>query len=337
MSVKIKTFVIIILILFSVDLFANPFITHSPDPKKLATAAEEDPDDEIGDDYDVNYLNQFESSFISGLETIVCTPGEFVNVRSDDLSEILFTVKNEEPLTVFQGWGENSIVGTINGKKYTFIKIEMTNKKDNETRVGFIESSFVQPKSKCPFTLSVLKSLIPEDTTFSGLDDLLCCQFPTIKEVTTPYTEGMRAFGGPRNKGKRAHAAADLYRYENEPLVAVAPGVVLRNLYYFYQDTYALEVLHSGGFVVRYGEVTGKSAPGIEIGKQLKMGETIGYMGKVNSGCCEAMLHFELYTGEMKGSLTQPGIDIGGILFNRRQDLINPTPHLLKWEQQKIE
>ncbi len=337
MSRKLSSILIVFLLLFSAVLLADNSITRKPAPKKFISISQEDPDDDVEDDYDLNYLNDEESSFITGLETVVCTSGSSVNVRSEDLTKILFTVNNEEALTVFQGWGENSIIGNINGKNYTFIKIEMVNKKDNETRVGFIQSSFVQPKSKCPYARSVMTHLKPEDTTFTGLEDPLCCHFPTQEKVTTPFTEGMRAFGGPRNKGKRAHAAADLYRYENEALMAVAPGVVLRNLYYFYQDTYALEVLHSGGFVVRYGEMTGEKAPDVSMGKQLKKGQVLGYMGKVNSGCCEAMLHFELFTGEKTGSLTRPGVDIGGVLFNRREDLINPTRYLLKWEKASFE
>jgi murein DD-endopeptidase MepM/ murein hydrolase activator NlpD len=335
MSVKTNRIFIVILLLFStVTLHASAPVVKKNAPKKFMSLIEEDPDDDASDDYDLNYA---EDNFTVGLETIVCTSSSSVNVRNDDLSEVLFMAKNEEPLTVFQGWGENTKIGSINGKEYTFIKVEMINKKEGDTRIGFIQSSFVQAKSKCPYAESNIKKLKPEDISFTGLEDKLCCQFPTMKKVTTSFTEGMRAFGVPRSKGKRFHAAADLYRYENEPIASVAPGVVLRNLYYFYQDTYALEVLHSGGFIVRYGEITGQKAPGIEMGKQLKLGETIGYMGVVNSGCCEAMLHFELYTGELLGPLTQDGVEVNGVRYNRRQDLIDPTPYLLRWENEKSE
>lgn len=164
----------------------------------------------------------------------------------------------------------------------------------------------------------------------SGLNDPDCCEFPTKGEVTQDFDSGMRSFGWRRGGGKRKHAACDLYRFRNEPMSSVAPGTVLRGLYSFYQGTYALEVRHSGGFVVRYGEITGKSAPGVRSGSRVKMGQVLGYIGKVNSGCCEPMLHFELFSGAGRGSLS------GGGIFQRRSDLLNPTSYLRKWEGKKF-
>ena len=97
-----------------------------------------------------------------------------------------------------------------------------------------------------------------------------------------------------------------------------------------------VEVEHSGGFVVRYGELTGKIANNTSIGKQVIMGDRLGYIGKVSSGCCEPMLHFELYSGKLKGPLTQQGAEVNGVLYNRRRDLINPTQHMLKWQDAKF-
>jgi murein DD-endopeptidase MepM/ murein hydrolase activator NlpD len=122
------------------------------------------------------------------------------------------------------------------------------------------------------------------------------------------------------------HAACDLYRYKDEAMLSVAPGVVTRGLYYFYQGTYALEVKHDGGFIVRYGEVTGKSPSGTSKGSRLKMGQTLGYIAKVNSNCCNPMLHFELYKGNVTGPLSQ-----SGNRYQRRSDLMNPTDYLLSW------
>jgi murein DD-endopeptidase MepM/ murein hydrolase activator NlpD len=108
---------------------------------------------------------------------------------------------------------------------------------------------------------------------------------------------------------------------------------VIRNLYYFYQGTYALEVKHAGGFIVRYGEITGKKAKEISEGGKVKQGQIVGYMGKVNSKCCEPMLHFELYTGKKTGSLSQRG---KGNKYHRRSDLVDPTKYLLRWEQESL-
>lgn len=88
---------------------------------------------------------------------------------------------------------------------------------------------------------------------------------------------------------------------------------------------------HTGGKVVRYGEVTGKAAPGISLDRTVAPGQVIGYVGKVNSGCCTPMLHFEMYSGAASGALSQ-----GGNKFNRRSDLIDPSSYLTDWEKQKF-
>lgn len=167
--------------------------------------------------------------------------------------------------------------------------------------------------------------------SISGLNDSKCCRFPLNNKPTSAYTSGMRRFGAGRSGGRRLHGASDLYRHLNEKIYAVADGVVLRDSYHFYQQTTALEVKHEGGFIVRYGENTFKNPAGIRGGKRIKAGQHIAYMGKVNSNCCEPMLHFELYSGTKKGSLST-----GGNSYSRRSDLLNPTKYLLKWEDKTL-
>ena len=124
----------------------------------------------------------------------------------------------------------------------------------------------------------------------------------------------------------RQHAACDLYRNQNDSVVAIYPGTVLRNAYLFYEGTDALEVQHSGGFVVRYGEVShAKTVAGIKAGTKVNKGEIIGYVGKTN--CCTPMLHFELYSGSATGSLTTSAAP-----YERRSDLMNPSTYLTAWE-----
>lgn len=273
---------------------------------------------------------------VQGLDTIICTDQNYINVRNEELSEVVFTAKNGNRVKIFQGWGDNKIEGTINGKKYDFLKIEFLDNEDDNKKVGFVASTFIQPKSTCVHHPSYRDNLKPADTTFKGLNDKLCCNFPTLKKVTTPFNEGMRRFGASRGGGSRSHAAADLYRFKDEPIFSSAPGVVIRSLYYFYEDTFALEVLNSGGFVIRYGELTGEQVDNASLGKQVKKGDRLGFIGKVSSGCCEPMLHFELYTGKLKGPLTINGSTVNGVLYHRRKDLINPTKYLLKWETAKF-
>jgi murein DD-endopeptidase MepM/ murein hydrolase activator NlpD len=113
--------------------------------------------------------------------------------------------------------------------------------------------------------------------------------------------------------------------------LSVSSGTVIRDPYYFYQGTYAIEVKLQNGKVVRYGELTGKTPPGVSSGSALQPGQTLGYIGTVSSGCCKPMLHFELYQGTKTGPLTQNGTD-----YQRRSDLMNPSSLLAEWEKAKF-
>jgi murein DD-endopeptidase MepM/ murein hydrolase activator NlpD len=122
----------------------------------------------------------------------------------------------------------------------------------------------------------------------------------------------------------------------NEPVVAVAPGVIIRPLYFFYLGTYALEVRHSGGFVVRYGELTGAIPKSVKASNKVKMGQIVGYIARVGTKTLmEPMLHFELYSGSSSGSLNSSK-RINGINYQRRSDLLNPTKYMLKWQNAKF-
>lgn len=140
----------------------------------------------------------------------------------------------------------------------------------------------------------------------------------------------MRRFRAGRSGGHRLHAACDLYRVKQEDITAIAPGTVLRK-YAFYQGTAVMEVRHPGGFIVLYGEIMFKDAPNTRAGSEIKAGQVVGYMGQVNSGCCEPMLHFELYSGTGHGPM------LGWRnAYKRRPDLINPTAYLQRWEKAKF-
>lgn len=263
--------------------------------------------------------------FIS-TEQVVCIGSTTLNVRDADLNKVLFKANLGEKVKVFQTWtGDDTREEVINGVTYTFKRVEFPEREATDEKVGFVAAPFIKKLSDCAY-LNDGKSLRAEPVDkISGLDDPRCCDFPTVSEPTHSYTSGMRRFGAGRSKGKRKHAACDLYRYLNEPIRSVAPGKVIRNLYAFYQGTYALEVRHDGGFVVRYGELTSKTY--VRGGNTIKMGQRIGNIGVVNSGCCRPMLHFELYKGTARGALST-----GSGSYRRRSDLMDPTPYLLKWQ-----
>lgn len=255
------------------------------------------------------------------LEHVVCTSSSVLNVRDESLSKVIFTVAKFDPVKPVQSWDISKQQKVISGKTYTFIKAQFPNRNTNEN-VGWVAEEYVMPKSKCPGVPQ-----IPKPIEVGG-DSWV---FPTIKRTSSNYKTGMRAFKASRGGGSRYHAACDLYRVVNEQAVSAYSGTVIRDRYYFYQGTYALEVRHTGGKVARYGEITGKAASGVSSGRTVKPGQVIGYIGKVNSNCCTPMLHFELYSGTSSGSLTQSGNK-----FQRRRDLMDPSALLTEWEKAKF-
>jgi murein DD-endopeptidase MepM/ murein hydrolase activator NlpD len=145
--------------------------------------------------------------------------------------------------------------------------------------------------------------------------------FPLKQRPAASYHERPRAYGSPRDNGKRQHAGCDLYAPVGSPVVAVADGTVVRGPYPFYDVVYALEVEHPGIGIVRYGEVT-KTSP-IHQGDQVTAGQVIAYVGHMQT-VNQSMLHFELFSGCEDGPLT----DRAHAPFMRRADLIDPTAFL---------
>lgn len=261
-------------------------------------------------------------------ENVLCIPNQKINIRDENLENILFQAISGEVVQVFQTFDDKAeLKQDINGIEYTFVKIKFPNREEKDQNIGRVAKRFILPKSKCKYIPNERETLDKTKLNITGLSDKMCCDFPTIKKVTHPYTSGMRRFNANRGNGTRKHAACDLYRVKNEAIVSVAPGKVIRDHYYFYQGTYAIEVEHQGGFIVRYGEITGKKVDGMKIGKSVNMGDRLGYVGVVNSNCCLPMLHFEMYKGDKKGPLS-----VDGNKYQRRSDLMDPTFYLQKWE-----
>jgi murein DD-endopeptidase MepM/ murein hydrolase activator NlpD len=256
------------------------------------------------------------------LDYIVCTQNGPLSVRSENLKQILFSAAQFESVKPVQSWDGQ--------KQKDYVQVQFP-QRSNKT--GWVASSYIKLKSECSSykEKSQTKATAPA-VKVTGLKDPNCCVFPTTVRPTTSYRSGMRRFRAGRGGGKRLHAACDLYRHNADPAVAVTAGTVIRDRYYFYQGVYAIEVQHSGGFVVRYGEILGKAAPGVAKGKKVNPGQTVGYIGTVNSGCCAPMLHFELYSGSAKGALSQ----FARRPFQRRSDLMDPTEYLRKWEKARF-
>lgn len=261
------------------------------------------------------------------LDLVVCIASGTLSVRSDNLNTVLFAVKRGDPVKAFQGWGEVKKTKKIGSVTYTFQKLQFPNRPDNAVDIGWVADSYIKNRSQCAGLATPKPPTPPAPPPVQGINDPNCCVFPLNNAPKVNYSSGVASFGSSRSGGARRHAASDLYRVKGDIIKAVADGTVVRGLYYFYQGTYATEVRHNGGFVVRYGEVGSKSAVG--QGKAVKAGQTVGYMGKTN--CCQPMLHFELYSGAKTGSLTTSTKP-----YQRRSDLMSPTSYLQKWQAKSL-
>jgi len=130
-----------------------------------------------------------------------------------------------------------------------------------------------------------------------------------------------RHFGAQRPQG-RLHAGCDLVAPKGTPIFAIDDGIVEEYLPNFFRGTSAISVRH-GSCVARYCEIDPPSVASLRPGTQVKAGQQIAAVGKMNH---DSMLHFELYSGGWRGSLTARG----NKPFQRRTDLLDPTALLDK-------
>jgi murein DD-endopeptidase MepM/ murein hydrolase activator NlpD len=109
------------------------------------------------------------------------------------------------------------------------------------------------------------------------------------------------------------------------PIYSVASnGIVIQGPKFFYHGTYSL-VIKYPTFVVRYGEIKQEVPPEIYEGATVEEGQLIAHVGKMHNS---SMLHFEMYDGSETGPLTVKG----NPPYQRRKDLIDPTPYLDTWK-----
>ena len=293
-------------------------------------------DEEIDDEATVEE-NIDKSDVLLGIENVICHPTVDLVVRNEELDKVMFTAKRHEPVKVFQSWDGKALEKQRDGSSVVYIKVQFSNREESDQVIGWVSKKYVVEDSECPELEKNARTHPVE--RISGLDDKKCCDFPVKKVPTHPYTgsgAGMRQFRAGR-KGGRLHAACELYRYRGEETRAVAAGKVI-DRDHFYEGTSQITLKHDGGFVVRYGEIISGERPDLKLSRRnghrwAKMGDKIGEIGVVNSGCCRPMLHFELYKGNLSGPLSIKYRNMRG-KFGRRDDLMNPTSHLVKWQNE---
>ena len=145
--------------------------------------------------------------------------------------------------------------------------------------------------------------------------------FPFSFRTSPDWKGGARYFGARRDNGNRLHAGCDLLAPAGTTIYAIADGTLVRSPYYFYSNTYAVEVRH-GPYLVRYGEIMGGSYIG---GQHPRKGQPICKVGRLSSG--SSMLHFEIYSN---GASTAPLTTSHGP-YKRRSDVFNASPLLDQW------
>ena len=198
-------------------------------------------------------------------------------------------------------------------------------------------------KLPVPDPRDVMKEIV------NGVDDFIKGFGPGVTGPCFPYKtlawqgyhkgSGARWFGARRKSwdknrkkflGYRKHAGCDLIMQPGKPVFAVDEGVVKIAYRDFYLGTKQIQIEHPH-FLVRYGEVNDKRAPGVAEGKEVSKGQLIGYVGHLK------MLHFELYENTMNGHLTdysqKPNMNFEDAPYMRRRDLMNPYEFLKSWEK----
>ncbi|MBX3503726.1 MAG: M23 family metallopeptidase [Alphaproteobacteria bacterium] len=165
-------------------------------------------------------------------------------------------------------------------------------------------------------------------------------------------TAGSSAGFGADRKG-RLHAGCDIGAAHGTPVIAIEGGkVVERGTKPFIAGTmlFAIAIKHDSGFVGRYTEING-IPESLQTGASVSAGQELGYTQQGGEKC---MLHFELYRGTRKGSLSCPkaklpkgkrpneyteaeaaAIRAAGYLpmYGRRDDVLDPRDFLLKLEK----
>ena len=146
--------------------------------------------------------------------------------------------------------------------------------------------------------------------------------FALDKNGKLPNNSG---WGAPRAAGYPIHAAVDIGAPAGTPIRAVDWGVVMElSGSGFYAGTGVIGINHPM-FIARYAEI--KPAKGLVIGTSVMQGQVIGEIIAANNKDRTQMLHFEMFNGTERGSLTDRSVKP----HERRKDVIDPTPFVMAW------
>jgi murein DD-endopeptidase MepM/ murein hydrolase activator NlpD len=150
-------------------------------------------------------------------------------------------------------------------------------------------------------------------------------------------------FGAPRAAPFPPHGACDLIAPAGAEVLAVDDGTIIRGPYRFVRytseqpkcdtTTFAIDVQHTS-FIARYCEIASNLPAGIAKGSQVKEGDVIAYVG---AQCGGSMLHFEMFKDVNRLEILTDKSHKTKYLYvpqadyERRSDLLDPTPYLDAW------
>ncbi len=246
----------------------------------------------------------------------------------EDVKKVQILLNQNRHLSGYPAIEDDSVVGSVTITAIKTFQREVTRFSNPDGRVdpngktikALNEGAISGNK---PVALPPKSVLPPSNQPSQSLDNIVF-KFPLKRRPNRSYKKGGLYFGAPRRRGKnpnRLHAACDLKAPVRTEIFAVANGKISKYKKDWYHEVDAVEVTHTGGFVVRYGEISGL-APGLKIGSEVTAGQLLAYVGLMTGG--GHMLHFELYTGKESGALTNRR----NKPYERRADLIDPTIYL---------
>jgi GH24 family phage-related lysozyme (muramidase)/LysM repeat protein len=166
-----------------------------------------------------------------------------------------------------------------------------------------------------------------------GIYGTQSCDYTWTKQLHSGGHDQPR-FGANR-MGGRKHAARDLYLDAHTPIIAIAPGVVVKREF-FYSQTWQISIHHktSDGreFIALYGEVDLDSIK-VKVGDSVRQGDVLARSGiLIDNGRAlgvvgnknVSMLHFETYDGS-GGFSPNSKLNGSGLQspFYRRADLMD--------------
>jgi len=157
---------------------------------------------------------------------------------------------------------------------------------------------------------------------------------------TVHQGNNMTTFNANRDKGKRKHAARDLYTNPLEAVVAIADGKVLA-VKDFYCKTSQVSIRHTlkdgRDFIIKYGELDPKSIK-VKKGDPVTQKQEIGKTGKLLKYIKKTdqyiplmkiketivfMLHFEHFSGSLGFDIDANPLSNNSKPYSRRSDLID--------------